>query len=164
MTREQFITCVEDTQEAFRRFLTALCCGDSALADDIAQDAYLKAYLSCDSFANTDKFRPWMFKIGFNTFVNHKRSEKEFSGYDEARGAIDDASADNSFRYQELYAALNKLSDKERTSVLLFYMEGYSIKEIAGIEAVSPDAIKQHLLRGRHHLRLILSNSQTTSL
>lgn len=49
MTRQEFISQVESSQAAFRRFLVALCCGDSFLADDIAQDAYLKAYLSIDS-------------------------------------------------------------------------------------------------------------------
>lgn len=159
MTREQFISHVEGTQEAFRRFLVALCCGDSALADDIAQEAYIKAYLSCDNIINLDKFNSWIFRIGYTTFINHKRSEKVFSGYDEARNIASADSADSSFRYQELYRALNRLSAKERSSVLLFYMQGYSIKEIAEIEETSQDAVRQHLSRGRSHLRSLLSNT-----
>ncbi len=159
MTREQFINHVEDTQKAFRRFLVALCAGDSALADDIAQETFIKAYLSCDGVNNPDKFNAWIFKIGYNTFINHKRSEKINVDYEEARNVIGDETADSKFRYQELYSALNKLPDKERTSVLLFYMEGYSIKEIAEIEETSQDAVKQHLSRGRIHLRGLLSNS-----
>ena len=42
--------------------------------------------------------------------------------------------------------------------MLLFYMEGYSVKEIADIQEVSQDAVKQHLSRGRSHLRGLLSN------
>jgi RNA polymerase sigma-70 factor (ECF subfamily) len=42
--------------------------------------------------------------------------------------------------------------------VLLYYMEGYSIKEIAEIEETSPDAVKQHLSRGRLQLRSLLTN------
>lgn len=159
MTREQFLVHVEGTQRAFRRFLVGLCCGDAALADDIAQDAYIKAYLSCESLSNTDKFNAWIFKIGYNTFINHKRSERIFTDYDEARNIISGETTDSQFRYQELYAALNKLPGKERTSVLLFYMEGYSIKEIADIEGTTQDAVKQHLTRGRSHLRVLLSNS-----
>ena len=159
MTREQFINHVEGTQKAFRRFLVALCCGDSALADDIAQDAYLKAYLSCDSFNNPEKFNAWIFRIGYNTFINHKRSEKIYADYEEARNVMAGEITDSQFRYQELYSALNRLPGKERTSVLLFYMEGYSIKEIAEIEETSQDAVKQHLSRGRTHLRGLLSNS-----
>ncbi|MCM1142591.1 MAG: RNA polymerase sigma factor [Muribaculum sp.] len=159
MTCEQFIQHVEGTQKAFRRFLVALCCGDSALADDIAQDAYMKAYLSCDSFNNPEKFNAWIFRIGYNTFINHKRSERIYADYEEARNITSSETTDAQFRYQELYSALNKLPGKERTSVLLFYMEGYSIKEIAEIEETTQDAVKQHLSRGRNHLRGLLSNS-----
>lgn len=157
MTREQFISHVESTQRAFRRFLVALCCGDSQLADDIAQDAYIKAYLSCDSLGNSDKFVPWIFRIGYNSFINHRRSCKIYTGYEEACNVASAESCDEIFRYQELYEALNRLTHKERTSVLLFYMEGYSIKEIAEIVETSQDAVKQHLSRGRIHLRSLLS-------
>ncbi|MDE6480650.1 MAG: RNA polymerase sigma factor [Muribaculaceae bacterium] len=160
MTREQFITHVEGTQKAFRRFLVALCCGDSALADDIAQESYLKAYLSCDGIKNEDKFKAWIFRIGYTTFINQKRSEKVFTDYDDAQDIQSTYSSDSSFRYQELYSALNTLPGKERTSILLFYMEGYSIKEIAEIVESSQDAVKQHLSRGRNHLRNLLTKSR----
>lgn len=159
MTREQFIRHVEGTQKAFRRFLVALCCGDAALADDIGQDSYIKAYLSCDSITNPDKFKAWIFKIGYNAFINHKRSERIFVDYDEVRNIKSADSTDSQFRYQELYTVLNKLPGKERTSVLLFYMEGYTIREIAEIEGATQDAVKQHLSRGRNHLRGLLSNT-----
>lgn len=157
MTREQFILHVKATQKAFRRFLVALCCGDSALADDVAQESYIKAYLSCGSFTNTEKFSAWIYRIGYNTFLNHKRGERLTVGYDDAEGVTARDRPDDSFAYQDLYAALNKLPAKERTSVLLFYMENYSIKEIAEIQETSPDAVKQHLSRGRNHLRGLLS-------
>lgn len=157
MNRAQFISHVEGTQKAFRRFLSALCCGDSTLADDIAQEAYIKAYLSCDGCREPAKFEAWMFRIGYTTFLNHTRSRRIFSTYEDARNVVASDSSDSAFRYQELYAALHKLPDKERTSVLLYYMEGYSAKEIAEIVATSQDAVKQHLSRGRRHLRDLLS-------
>lgn len=157
MTREQFISHVEATRKAFRRFLAALCCGNTALADDIAQESYIKAYLSCDSFDNPEKFRAWLFKIGYNTFINHRRSEHPTVGYDDATEVTAHDKADSSFAYQELYNALNNLSATERTSVLLFYLEGYSIKEIAEINGSSQEAVRQHLSRGRKHLRSLLS-------
>lgn len=158
MTREQFIYYVEGSQESFRRFLVALCCGDSALADDIAQEAYIKAYVSRDSLKKPDKFQAWIFKIGYNTFINHKRAADIYADYEEAQNLAAIESSDSRFQYQELYAALNKLPCKERSSVLLYYMEGYSIKEIAEIENISQDAVKQHLSRGRAHLRGLLTN------
>lgn len=81
-------------------------------------------------------------------------------GYEDVRELSAQDSSDSSFAYQELYQALNRLPDKERTSVLLYYMEGYSIKETAEIQEVSQDAIKQHLSRGRKHLRGLLSTDR----
>lgn len=156
MTREQFISHVEATQKAFRRFLVALCCGDTALADDVAQESYIKAYLSCDSFSNLEKFNAWIFKIGYNTFLNHKRGERLTVGTEEAKGITAYESADSSFAYQDLYETLNRIPSKERISLLLFYMQGYSVKEIAEIQGATQDAVKQHLSRGRTHLRGLL--------
>ena len=158
MTREQFISQVESTQKAFRRFLVALCCGDSLLADDIAQEAYIKAYLSIDGLSDTSKFKSWIYRIGYNTFLNQKRSEKIFVDYNEAANMTSHESTDSAFKYQELYSALQKLPGKERTSILLYYIENYSIKEIAEIVDVSQDAVKQDLSRGRAHLRGLLNN------
>ncbi|MDE5688237.1 MAG: RNA polymerase sigma factor [Paramuribaculum sp.] len=157
MTREQFISRVNATQKAFRRFLVALCCGDTMLADDVAQESYIKAYLCCDSLTDSDKFNAWIFKIGYNTFLNHMRGQRLTVGYEDAPDVTANDRADSTFAYQELYEALNKLPSKERTSVLLFYMQGYSVKEIAEIQDTSQDAVKKHLSRGRNHLRGLLS-------
>lgn len=158
MTRDQFIAHVEESQRALRRFLVALCCGDGSQADDIAQEAYIKAYLAIDGFSgNPEKFNAWIFRITYNTFLDHRRSAKVYSDYNEASNMACTSSADDSFKYQELYDALQRLSAKERTSILLYYMEGYSIKEIAKIIETSESAVKQHLSRGRTHLRGLLT-------
>ena len=158
MTREQFISNVERTQGVLRRFLVALCCGDSALADDIAQEAYIKAYLACDSLKEAGKFKSWIYRIAYTTFINHKRSARIDSGYEEAMHLTAGERSDGAFDYQHLYDALNRLPAKERSSVLLFYMENYSIKEVAELQDTSESAVKQHLSRGRNHLRGLLTN------
>lgn len=157
MTKEQFISYVEATEKAFRRFLVALCCGDNALADDIAQESYIKAYLSSNSLSDVAKFNAWLFKIGYNTFLNHWRGERLTEGYEQATTVAAKDKADSSFAYQALYEALNRIPTNERTSILLYYMQGYSLKEIAKIQDTTNDAVKQHLSRGRKHLRGLLS-------
>lgn len=157
MTREEFIQNVKCEQGPLRRFLLALCLGNKPEADDIAQEALVKAYLALSSFDNKGKFSSWIYRIAYNTFLDHKKSSRHTKPLEEARGESSPATADSSFEYQELYSALNLLSDKERTSILLFYIKGYSIKEICQIIDASEDAVKKQLSRGRERLKHLLS-------
>jgi len=153
VTREEFITYVEREQEALRGFLLALCCGKKDDADDLAQDALVKAYISSAGYQDKGKFRSWLFKIAHNTFLNHKASCRTMESIDEARTLLSNASAESSFEHQDLYLALRTLPPKERSSITLFYLNGYSIKEIAAITDTSEDAIKKQLSRGRDKLK-----------
>ena len=153
MTREDFITQVEREQESLRGFLLALCCGNKSDADDLAQDALVKAYLSSAGYQGQGKFRSWLFKIAHNTFLNHKASMRTTENIDEARTLISNATADNTFEHQELYLALRTLPPKERSAITLFYLSGYNIKEIATITETSEDAVKKQLSRGRDKLK-----------
>ena len=157
MNRQQFIHFVESNQRAVRRFLTALCCGDSALADDLAQDSFLTAYLASDTFREESKFTTWIYRIAYNTFISHRRGYKPCESISEAVCLTGTDNADRAFEYQSLYMALNQLSPKERSAILLHYMQGYAINEIAEITESSPDAVKQQLSRGRHHLKDLLT-------
>ena len=161
MDRAQFIRYVESSQKGLRRFLTALCCGDRMLADDIAQDSLVKAYLACDSFDDERNFSAWIHKIAYNTFVTRWRRDRKFEDLQCLENTVAVTDADNSFEYQELYAALDKLSDKERSATLLHYMEGYSAPEIAEITGTSPEAVRQQLSRARQHLRQLLKNKES---
>ena len=160
MTREVFIAYVEREQEALRGFLLALCCGKKDDADDLAQDALVKAYLSCAGYQDKGKFRSWLFKIAYNTFLNHKASLRSTESIDEARTLVSSTHADSEFEHQDLYLALRTLPPKERSSITLFYLNGYNIKEIAKITDTSEDAVKKQLSRGRDRLReqLIMDN------
>ena len=153
MTREVFITHVEREQEALRGFLLALCCGKKDDADDLAQDALVKAYLSLAGYRDEGKFRSWLFKIAHNTFLNHKAGCRTMDSIDEARTLIGGNETDSSFEHQDLYLALRTLPPKERSAITLFYLNGYSIKEIAAITDASQDAVKQQLSRGRDKLK-----------
>ena len=153
MNRETFISYVEREQAALRGFLLALCCGRKDDADDLAQDALVKAYLSCAGYQDKGKFRSWLFKIAYNTFLNHKASQQThpqplplWRG-EEVQVAGEDGD------YQDLYLALGTLPPKERSAITLFYLNGYSIKEIASITETSEDAVKKQLSRGRDKLK-----------
>ena len=153
MTRSVFIALVEREQEALRGFLLALCCGKKSDADDLAQDSLVKAYLSSAGYQEKGRFRSWLFKIAYNTFLNHKASCRTMDTLDEARTVISSQSAESSFEHQSLYLALRTLPPKERSAITLYYLNGYDIKEIAAITDTSEDAVKKQLSRGRDKLK-----------
>ena len=153
MTRSVFIALVEREQEALRGFLLALCCGKKGDADDLAQDSLVKAYLSSAGYQEKGRFRSWLFKIAYNTFLNHKASCRTMDTLDEARTLISSQSAESSFEHQSLYLALRTLPPKERSAITLYYLNGYEIKEIATITDTSEDAVKKQLSRGRDKLK-----------
>ena len=160
MTREQFIAQVEREQEALRGFLFALCCGNKSDADDLAQDALVKAYLSSAGYQEKGRFRSWLFKIAYNTFLNHKASLRTMENIDEARALASSNNADSSFEHQSLYLALSTLPPKERSAITLYYLNGYNIKEIAMITDTSEDAVKKQLSRGRDKLKKELTTDR----
>lgn len=159
MTREQFIAEISTLQEPLRRFLLGMCHGDAFVADDIAQDTLLKAYLHYDTFQGRSSVSTWIFRIGYSCFCNHvgrKIIDTESITEKEHRIPADEYSEKD---YNGLYAAIDVLSASEKAVVLLFYIEDYSTKEISDILGMPSVTVRSHLHRARRHLKIILERN-----
>lgn len=66
MAKTEFEQLVKENQEPLRRFLLNLCNGNGALSDDIAQEAFIKAYYNFELFKRDSKFSTWLFRIAYN--------------------------------------------------------------------------------------------------
>ncbi|NLZ20032.1 MAG: RNA polymerase sigma factor [Bacteroidales bacterium] len=153
MTRERFISEVRACQGRLRRFLASLC-GDAALADDLAQEALVRAYVSSDRFVGN--FKAWVFRIAYNCFIdNLRRVPVPAASLDspEALHVAGEAASDASFRHEELRRALTRIPEKERTAIVLHYFEDLPVKEIASIMQIPAGTVKYHLSVGRDHLK-----------
>ena len=159
MSPERFIDLVRAEQESLRRFLLALCGGDSQEADDIAQDALVRAYVASGSFLGLSKFSTWLFRIAYNCYVNRKRKVRPETIQSDSQQALSIPATDETdaaFKYQQLYMALDRLPEKEKASIILHYFEDRSIKEIASILEIPLGTVKYHLSIGRKHLKDLL--------
>ena len=161
MTKEQFIEMIALEQESLRRFLRGLCSGDGFRADDLAQEALLKAYLSFERFEGRSRFSTWLFRIAFNCWYDSQKragKESEWLSLEEQppEWPLADAAEseiDRSHEYQQLHLAIGNLPLQEQTVILLYYMEEKSIKEIEIITGMPSGTVRSHLFRGRRHLK-----------
>ena len=153
MTRERFITEARTCQGQLRRFLASLC-GDSALADDIAQEALVRAYVMSDRFSGN--FKAWLFRIAYNCFIDNLR-RVSLPAVDltapEALHVAGNEESDAAFRHEDLKRALSRIPEKERTAIVLHYFEDLPIKEIATIMDIPAGTVKYYLSVGRNHLK-----------
>jgi RNA polymerase sigma-70 factor (ECF subfamily) len=160
MIREIFTQLVRKELPGLRRFLLAACSGNICEADDVAQEALMKAYLASRNFEDVAGFSAWLYRIACNTLIDHQRKQTTRGiviDIDKADGVAAVSPSDDGFTYQELYCAIDGLNVSERTAVLLFYMEDRPIKEIAVIMNVTEGTVKGYLSRGREHLKTKLS-------
>ena len=161
MTKEQFIEMIALEQESLRMFLRGLCSGDGFRADDLAQEALLKAYLSFERFEGRSRFSTWLFRIAFNCWYDSQKKagkESEWLSLEERPPEWPPADAaeseiDRSHEYQQLHQAIGNLPLQEQTVILLYYMEEKSIKEIEIITGMPSGTVRSHLFRGRRHLK-----------
>ncbi len=163
MTRDEFIGLASAEQESLRRFLLSLC-NDAALADDIAQDALVNAYVASSSFRGAARFSTWLFRIAYNCFIDRMRGRRlQTAPLDSpaARAVPGPDATDGRFRHEDLHRAIGMLPDKERAALLLFYMEDKPVKEVADILEMPAGSVRAYLTRGRQHIKDYLEKWKT---
>ena len=159
MSLERFIDLVRAEQESLRRFLLALCGGNAFEADDIAQDALIRAYVASGSFLGLSRFSTWLFRIAYNCYIDRcrkPRAETVPTDTPQALNVTSGEETDAGFKYQQLYQALDSLQEKEKAAIILHYFEDLSIKEIASILQIPSGTVKYHLSTGRTRLKSLL--------
>ncbi|MDR0815558.1 MAG: RNA polymerase sigma factor [Bacteroidales bacterium] len=156
--RNAFSRLVEAYQSPVRRFFFHLTGGDEELSKDLAQDAFVKAWLSISSFRAAAKFSTWLYRIAYNVFYDHERSKKQSVSLDAVGEQIPVGSLNSDFS-MDFAVALKVLKDDERTAMLLFYMEDLPVDKISKIMNCPAGTVKSHLFRGKEKLSVYFKNS-----
>ena len=129
-----------------RRLVLVL--GDGGDAEDVAQDAYLKAFRSWDRFDGSD-LRAWLYTIALRLAFNQLRGRRRWLA---AIGRIEPKPW-NDASDPDLWAALRGLDIRTRTALLLNIVDGYTQAEIARMLAVPDGTVSSWISRGRASLR-----------
>jgi RNA polymerase sigma-70 factor, ECF subfamily len=158
--REAFAHLVQTYQG--RLFgLVLMMVRQAAGAEEVTQDAFVRAFTRLHMYDERRPFYPWLATIAVrlaqNWLRHHRTRRREIAALDDVRepGAasvtLDTLIADE--RSRRLWQAVAALSSGERTAVILFYGEGLSVGEIARALGVTTGTIKTLLFRARRHLR-----------
>ncbi|HET6582259.1 MAG TPA: sigma-70 family RNA polymerase sigma factor [Nannocystaceae bacterium] len=152
-----FAELVRRHQGKVRGLLLRLC-GDRTLADDLAQEVFLRAYRGLWGFEGRSSFGTWLYRISYNAYLNHSTRVRKWSSlpsaYDAETAAPDDAlSPPRSDLRRDLEAAVATLPQRYRGVVVLYYLQDLSYPEIAEILEVPLGTVKTHLHRAKRILR-----------
>ncbi len=132
-------------------------------AEEMAQEAFIKAYRSIHSFQGKAKFSTWLYSITYNTCITSTRKKKLTTtqidnlpvSYDETDDPFDDFPEERKACYLEI--ALKQLPIEEYTLIVLYYYENQSIEELSQITGLTDSNAKVRLFRARKKLYAIMS-------
>jgi len=166
LTREDqhaFAELVRRYQSPVRAFLTRLTRGDTHLADDLAQETFLKAWRKLQTYRGTSQFSTWLFGIAVNEFRSAARQRKELAVDDveevQPETAQPPAESQSGLRL-DLTEALKRLHFGERAAVLLCCQNGLSHEEAAQALDCPLGTVKTNVLRGKEKLKRWLQGYQ----
>jgi RNA polymerase sigma-70 factor (ECF subfamily) len=146
-------------RQGWARALLRRMCQSHAEADDLAQEAFIKAWDKMSDLETPAAFPGWFRRIAVTTFLMAKRRQKAvFEEIDDASPISSEDSTPEAAAGAklDLERALAKLSDAERLCVTLNHGEGLSHSEIVEITGLPLGTVKSHVLRGTDKLRRLL--------
>ena len=142
-----------------------LITGNLFTSEDVVQEAFILCYTRIKALKNPELFKPWFFKIVTRLSWKHSRYNKKVTPVEdifeqaEANSVSFEKSSLNVFKkeeYEELYRSINMLDKKSKTTVILFYFNDFSIKEIAEIMGCFQGTVKSRLFNSRKKLKKFL--------
>jgi RNA polymerase sigma factor (sigma-70 family) len=151
---ETLVKRYQDMAMAYAHSLT----GNRQTAEDVAQEAFIQAFVDIDRLKNPNAFRAWLKRIIFTKWNRHRRQKlppmvsfEEDQDFVDARLPVDPIEDEE--RRQQALRLVDALPGKERTVVSLFYLSGYRMKEIGELLSIPISTVKSRLYTARLKLQ-----------
>ncbi|MCI8585732.1 MAG: sigma-70 family RNA polymerase sigma factor [Lachnospiraceae bacterium] len=157
MKKEQLGKLILVSEDTLYHVAKSLLARDADCADAI-QEAIVKAFTNLHTLRQDSYAKTWLVRILINECYALMRREKHLVSLEEYRYP---EPAEESKDYSDLYEAIRRLPPDIRICIILYYLEGYSVKETADILKVTESTVKNRLARARTRMRRELEQAAT---
>ena len=158
MEKEIFANMILSNEESFYRISKSILQSDSDCEDAI-HNAILKAYENISSLKEEKYFKTWFIRILINECRKIRREQQKINNIKtRQQDYINNDIIETDDTYSQLYAAINKLPEKIRVTIELFYIEDMSIDSISKMLRIPKGTVKSRLNNGRRQLKGLLED------
>lgn len=150
----QLVNYITDNQNSLYRFAYTYVKNQQE-ALDIVQESIYKALSSINTLKKSENMKSWLYRIIINTSINHIRKNKRVLPTDEINYKSE-CEEDNLDRNIDLYEAIDKLEENQKTIVVLRYFEDMKIHDIAKTIDCNISTVKSRLYTALDKLKIIM--------
>ncbi len=154
MTKEALGELIIQEQEGFYRIAKTIIFEDADVSDALSE-AIVRAFANLHQLKKDRYAKTWFVRILINECYRILNSRNKLVYVEESELILKESPADDR-DYSELYMMLEELPPETRLCITLYYLEGYSVKEIAKLTGTTTSSVKNRLLRGRKKLKDML--------
>ena len=147
--------------------------GSPEEAEEVTQDAFIRAFTKLDTFQRNSQFFTWLYRIGFNSALTRRRKKRAKVSLDQIRednglelaGEVDgvDEAMLRDERVQLVRIAIDTLTEEHRRILILREMEEFAYEEIAEILQISIGTVRSRLSRARGQLKKAIESIEKKS-
>ncbi|MEM9928840.1 MAG: sigma-70 family RNA polymerase sigma factor, partial [Bacteroidota bacterium] len=156
-----FLAAYDACHDAFLRYATTVAFGKCDVRD-LVQDVLLTAFQNFERIEEGKLLR-YLLRAARNRSISLGRKRRckveDLEEQSLERLRAKGATADDLLNVEALYRALHRLPEKQRNALILFEINGFSIREVASLQACSEASVKMKLSRGRKRLRELLTDT-----
>ncbi len=136
-------------------------------AEELAQDSFVKAYRSLNTYKGTSKFSTWLYRIAYNSTISfmrkrkmevHSLDEQQISDEEESRIQQHLGELSKEHLNGALQKAIESLPGDDQVLITLFYYEEQRVEEIAQITGLSESNVKVKIHRARKKMHILLKD------
>jgi RNA polymerase sigma factor (sigma-70 family) len=135
-------------------------------AEEVVQDAFLKAFQNLSSFRQKAKFSTWLYRIIYNTAISrHRQKKTRWQSIDDIKvpeNAVDFQTDEEEDKHKTVETAMLQLPEDDRILLTLYYVDESSVEDLHSILGISQANVKIKLFRARKRLQELVTKTMVT--